>query len=123
MERGVRQVAQITLRLCEHSGSSSGARIFVAQRLESMKNALLGVELQVEQLPGRHPHVEAVYRNGARKVLSVKNKSVEGVEEGVLYMSNQSGRKVKKDFRASRPIASSPSIQGMWTPRRVPNFK
>ena len=69
MLRGVWQLKSLTLKYCEHGGSSKGIRKLIEGPLlnkfvEASRNDSL--EVKVEKANGHHPTVEGVY--GARQL-------------------------------------------------------
>merc|ERR1712166_588564 len=112
-----------TLRYCEHSGSSRGAREFLQASLPSFveKNPQLAFDPKLR--PGKHPFVEATYVNGRSKQIGLKNESADSVAEIVQALRDQSGKKLIKslstqcyqDLRARKVIG----IQGNLMASRI----
>jgi large subunit ribosomal protein L43 len=132
--RGVFQCQRLTLYYCEHGGSSSAVRSFLAGgRLLEWARERPTVQIQVRVRNGKHPYVKADYLtqavagrrgkdNRAMPVLhqiSLKSKHphdeyVQNVEDTLDQLYNKSGRKMTK---FTRPVyTDTPSIQGVWTP-------
>ncbi|CAI5980565.1 unnamed protein product [Closterium sp. NIES-64] len=112
--RGVWQLRRLVVNHCDFSGSSRGAREFVASLLPRFKegNPQLAVDAVVNR--GKHPNLHAQYVNGRERVVDVKNQEAETILIQALRLRNSTGRKVVK--LKSRHESTRPSIQGMWTP-------
>ncbi|CAI5462581.1 unnamed protein product [Closterium sp. Yama58-4] len=104
---------RLVVNHCDFSGSSRGAREFVASLLPQFKegNPQLAVEAVVNR--GKHPNLHAQYVNGRERVVDVKNQEAETILIQALRLRNSTGRKVVK--LKSRHESTRPSIQGMWT--------
>eukprot|EP00656_Telonema_subtile_P035260 TRINITY_DN39244_c0_g2_i1.p2 TRINITY_DN39244_c0_g2~~TRINITY_DN39244_c0_g2_i1.p2 ORF type:complete len:148 (+),score=30.46 TRINITY_DN39244_c0_g2_i1:84-527(+) len=115
MNRGVWQCLNISLRYCEHSGSSKGARDFVQNALPTFVGANQQLSVAATLRPGRHPYVEATYKNGNTKQITLKNESPKEVARIVQSLRDQSGRKLLK--HAQHALFAGPcSSQGHWDP-------
>ncbi|GJP32861.1 hypothetical protein CLOM_g17455 [Closterium sp. NIES-68] len=112
--RGVWQLKRLIVNHCDFSGSSRGAREFVASLLPHFTegNPQLAVEAVVRR--GKHPNLHAEYVNGRERVVDVKNQEAETILIQALRLRNSTGRKVVK--LKTRHESARPSIQGMWTP-------
>eukprot|EP00536_Pseudo-nitzschia_multiseries_P000240 jgi/Psemu1/178055/e_gw1.3.312.1 len=119
--RGVFQCQKLTLRYCEHGGSSRAVREYLASgRLVEWATERPSVEIRIQVANGRHPNLMADYAT-----TSVSNKTAMNgvksrpwwnhpVEAALDQLYNKSGRKMTK---FTKPVyTQTPSIQGVWTP-------
>lgn len=132
--RGVFQCKKLTLHYCEHGGSSTAIRNFLASgRLVDWAKDRPTVQIQVRVRNGKHPYVKADYltkavagKRGRDNVappvlhqICLKSKHphddyVQNVQDTLDQLYNKSGRKMTK---FTKPIyTDTPSIQGVWTP-------
>lgn len=119
--RGVTQLQKLTLKYCEHGGSSRALREYLANGQLAAWAAEHGdTAIHVQVRNGHHPVVHAEYLTGGGSTgvlhqISVKNyKRWQDVEEVCQLLANRSGRKITK---ITTPVLTdTPSIQGVWTP-------
>jgi large subunit ribosomal protein L43 len=113
--RGVFQLQRLTLRYCEHGGSSRFVREAVASgRLSEWAAAHPHVQVHVSRRNGKHPYVEGEYLNTAKHQVGVKNRPLSEVLGACDMLHDRSGRKLK---RLVKPVVTdTPSVQGVWTP-------
>ncbi|KAL3702094.1 hypothetical protein R1sor_020116 [Riccia sorocarpa] len=112
--RGIWQLKKLVLYLCDHSGSSRGAREFVESVLPKFKTDNPQLEVLTELHRGRHPHLKGYFANKNERVVDVKNLSSEEVSLQAMRLRNSTGRKVVK--LKTRHVTFRPSVQGTWTP-------
>lgn len=89
--RGVLQLARLTVRWCQHGGSSRGLRYarvrselthreyLATPELQKFKEINSSVEVAVAQRNGKHPLLIAKYKNGTTNAICVRNQSYEGL--------------------------------------------
>ncbi|CAN0423352.1 unnamed protein product [Ectocarpus sp. 8 AP-2014] len=110
--RGVFQLRKLTLKYCDHSGSSKGAREFIRQRIVEFANNTPAAEVVTELRPGQHPYIMGDYVTGEVKTIGIKNIAPGEIMDYAMMLRNSSGHKVRK-FK--KPVESRyPSIQGVW---------
>lgn len=92
--RGVRQLKELSIRYSDLDGSSRGIRAWMQENL--VKFAATNPELLVstEKRRNRHPCLTGRYVNGNTKVIGIKNLEVADINDQVLHLRNQIGRKV-----------------------------
>lgn len=112
--RGVWQLKRLLVKFCDHGGSSRGAREFLETRLEGWQALNPQLEVQPTLNRGKHPHLVGHFANGSQKVIDLRNRGVEEVEEQAQRLRDSTGRKVKK--LRSRQHTKNPSVQGTWSP-------
>merc|ERR1712159_955311 len=116
MQRGVWQCTNITLRYCEHSGSSKGAREFVNSFLPQFTSANPQLTFDAVPRPGKHPYLLASYVKGGTKQIGIKNEGPDSIGRIVQSLRDQSGRKLVKHNQHA--LLNGPtSSQGHWTPK------
>lgn len=111
--KGVWQLQKLTLRYCQHSGSSRYARDLIRDTrfLQFVKDNPQ-IEFHSEIKSGRHPVLMGDYVTKVSKVADIKNKDMDFVLTQMARMRNTSGRKMTK---ISKPLKSmNPSVQGLW---------
>lgn len=92
--RGVFQLRKLTVKYCEHGGSSKGAREFIRHRIVEFANKTPATEVVTELRPGRHPHIAGEYETGESKSIGVKNLTPSEIMDYAMTLRNSSGRKV-----------------------------
>jgi len=112
--RGVWQLQKLIVCFCDHSGSSAGARDFVARLFPSVQKQNPQFEVSTLLVRGHHPHLRGLYLNKNERVVDVKNQNAEDIMTQVMRLRNSTGRKVVK--LKTRHVTFNPSIQGSWTP-------
>jgi large subunit ribosomal protein L43 len=113
--RGVYQLQKLTLRYCEHGGSSRSVREIISSgTLSEWATNHPHVQVHVVVRNGKHPYVEGEYLNRAKHQVGVKNRPVQYVVGVCDMLHNRSGRKIKK--MVNPVITATPSVQGVWTP-------
>nr|CCA25140.1 conserved hypothetical protein [Albugo laibachii Nc14] len=120
--RGIWQLKELTIRYCQHSGSSRYIRDFLNNKkfIDFVKENPQ-VAFRTELKPGRHPVLIGDYVTNEQKVCDVKNKEEKWIMLQLQRLRDSSGRKMT---RMKRPIISKrPSIQGIWQQdMRFPEF-
>ena len=114
--RGVFQLKSLTIRYCEHGGSSRTLRQFLADgSLASWAQNYPHLNVQIQVRNGKHPVVFGDYRtNTTQHQVCVKNYSTADIREVLHMLVSRSGRKITK---FTKPVLTdTPSIQGVWTP-------
>uniref|UniRef100_A0A7S1GKP3 Large ribosomal subunit protein mL43 n=1 Tax=Cyclophora tenuis TaxID=216820 RepID=A0A7S1GKP3_CYCTE len=113
--RGVYQLARLRLVYCEHGGSSRTIRDYISSgRIVQWAKDHPHVEVEVHVRNGKHPLIEGEYLTGQPKQITVKNQTMERIQQVVDMLHNSSGRKIKKLKRTV--VTQTPSVQGVWTP-------
>lgn len=92
--RGVFQLRKITVKYCDHSGSSKGAREFIRRRIVEFANNTPAAEVATELRPGQHPYIMGDYVTGEVKTIGIKNIPPGEIMDYALMLRNSSGRKV-----------------------------
>lgn len=92
--RGVFQLRKLTVKYCDHSGSSKGAREFIRHRIVEFANITPAAEVATELRPGQHPYIMGDYVTGETKQIGIKNIAPAEIMEYALKLRNSSGRKV-----------------------------
>ncbi|GAB9470162.1 hypothetical protein Gpo141_00007415 [Globisporangium polare] len=121
--KGVWQLKQVTIRYCQHSGSSRNIRKLLGdERFLNFVKENPQVNFQTELKGARHPVLIGDYITDDQKVCDVKNQEVDFVLMQLERLRNSSGRKMT---RMKRPVISKrPTIQGIWQPDlEFPEFK
>ena len=93
--RGVFQLRKLTVKYCEHSGSSRGARDFIRHCILDFANKTPAAEVVTELRPGKHPYIMGEYLTGSSKVIGVKNITPKEIMDYAMMLRNTSGRKVR----------------------------
>ena len=92
--RGVFQLRKLTVKYCDHSGSSKGAREFIRHRIVEFANKTPAAEVATELRPGQHPYIMGDYVTGEVKTIGIKNIAPGEIMDYALMLRNSSGRKV-----------------------------
>lgn len=92
--RGVFQLRKLTVKYCDHSGSSKGAREFIRHRIVEFANNTPAAEVATELRPGQHPYIMGDYVTGEVKTIGIKNIAPGEIMDYALMLRNSSGRKV-----------------------------
>ena len=92
--RGVFQLRKLTVKYCDHSGSSRGAREFIRHRIVEFAKNTPAAEVATELRPGQHPYIIGDYVTGEAKTIGVKNIDPAEIMNYALMLRNSSGRKV-----------------------------
>ena len=115
--RGVTQLQKLTLKYCEHGGSSRAMREYIGNgQLAAWAARHPETDIEVMVRNGHHPNVQADYiSGGVMHQVSVKNYADwRQVEQVCQMMADRSGRKITK---ITNPVLTdTPSVQGVWTP-------
>mmetsp|Transcript_18174 Transcript_18174/g.25858 ORF Transcript_18174/g.25858 Transcript_18174/m.25858 type:complete len:132 (-) Transcript_18174:139-534(-) len=113
--RGVKQLQELSVRYCEHGGSSSMIREFISSgRIVHFARENPTVTIIVKPRNGHHPFIKGHYLTGNDKQICIKNEPIKRIYEVIDMLNNSSGRKIKK---IGSPIkTNTPSVQGIWTP-------
>lgn len=93
--RGVFQLRKLTLKYCEHSGSSKGAREFIRHQIVDFANCTPAAEVATELRPGQHPYLLGDYVTGEVKQIGVKNITPKEIMHFAMMLRNSSGHKVR----------------------------
>ncbi|XP_024386762.1 large ribosomal subunit protein mL43 [Physcomitrium patens] len=112
--RGVWQLQKLIVCFCDHSGSSAGAREFVARIFPTLQKNNPQFEVATQLVPGQHPYLRGLYLNKNDRVVDVKNKNAEEILTQAMRLRNSTGRKVVK--LKTRHVTFNPSVQGSWSP-------
>lgn len=92
--RGVFQLKKLTVKYCEHSGSSRGTREFIRHHIVEFANRTPAAEVVTELRPGQHPFIVGEYITGSNKVIGIKNLPPKDIMGYAMMLRNTSGRKV-----------------------------
>ena len=92
--RGVFQLRKLTVKYCDHSGSSKGAREFIRHRIVEFANNTPAAEVATELRPGQHPYIMGDYVTGEVKTIGIKNIAPGEIMDYAVMLRNSSGRKV-----------------------------
>ncbi len=101
---------QLSIRYCEHGGSSSILREFLSSgRIISFARENPSVTILVKPRNGHHPYIQGHYLTGRDKQICIKNEPTRRIYEVLTMLNNSSGRKIKK---IEKPIVTqTPSVQ------------
>lgn len=92
--RGVRQLKELVIRYSDYDGSSLGARTWMQQNLLTFAKSNPELKITAEVKRSKHPCVTGRYLNGNVKTIGIKNLNPLEVQEQVLHLRNQLGRRV-----------------------------
>lgn len=92
--RGVFQLRKLTVKYCDHSGSSKGAREFIRHQIVEFANNTPTAEVATELRPGQHPYMMGAYVTGEVKTIGIKNIDPGEIMDYAIMLRNSSGRKV-----------------------------
>uniref|UniRef100_M4BMG1 Large ribosomal subunit protein mL43 n=1 Tax=Hyaloperonospora arabidopsidis (strain Emoy2) TaxID=559515 RepID=M4BMG1_HYAAE len=121
--KGVWQLSKVTIRYCQHGGSSRYVRQLLSdQRFLQFVEENPQVQFETELKGARHPIVIGDYVTNERKVSDLKNQDIPFILKQLERLRNSSGRKMTP---MKKPVISKrPTIQGIWQPDLVfPEFK
>ncbi|ETI34332.1 hypothetical protein F441_18932 [Phytophthora nicotianae CJ01A1] len=121
--KGVWQLKQVTIRYCQHGGSSRYVRQLLGdERFLKFVEENPQVQFETELKGARHPILIGDYVTNERKVSDIKNQDIPFIMKQLERLRNSSGRKmthIKKPVFTKRP-----TIQGIWQPDLdFPEFK
>ncbi|KAF0699016.1 Aste57867_10399 [Aphanomyces stellatus] len=113
--RGVWQLQKLTIRYCQHGGSSKNVReLLKDSRFLAFVSENPQVEFSTEIKGSKHPVLIGEYITNEKKVCDVKNQDIPFVLKQIQRMRDTSGRKMTK---VNAPVISKrPTIQGIWQP-------
>ncbi|GBG31390.1 NADH dehydrogenase ubiquinone 1 alpha subcomplex subunit 2 [Hondaea fermentalgiana] len=112
--RGVWHLQRLTVRYCQHGGSSIGTRQFIRQLLPEFAENNPQLTIDVVHHANKHPVVLGEYRGVDPKTVDLRKKTADEVLKVFTELRNQKGHKVTK---IKSPIYSkNPSVQGEWRP-------
>ncbi|KAI9912291.1 hypothetical protein PsorP6_008990 [Peronosclerospora sorghi] len=126
---GVWQLKQVTIRYCQHGGSSRYVRQLLRdQRFLKFVEDNPQVQFETKIKGAHHPILIGDYVKNQRKVSDIKNQDIPFIMKQVRLnrrlerLRNSSGRKMT---RIKKPVYSKrPTIQGIWQPDiDFPEFK
>lgn len=113
--RGVIQLERLILSFCKASGSSAGVRdalLVPGFTRFALENASVSVVTQ--NCPSRAPRAIALYRDGTRREIDLKNRDVSAVLT-TMHRLRDSATGARRSFK--KPVQSHvPSVQGVWDP-------
>lgn len=109
---GVWHLQRLTLRYCQHGGSSLGMRQFIRSELAAFAEANPQLEVSTAVRNSKHPVVVGEYARGDPRVVDVKNTPPENVLKVCESLRNSKGKKVAKVKYTV--YSKAPSIQGEW---------
>ena len=112
--RGIRQCKKILIRYSDYDGSSKGVREWMQTSLVDFASSNPKMEVETEIKRNKHPFVRGYYMNGNIKTIGIKNLDPELIEDYVLDLRNQIGRKISSKGYALPVLSTTPSIQGEW---------
>ncbi|KAH7488394.1 hypothetical protein PRIC1_007490 [Phytophthora ramorum] len=121
--KGVWQLKQVTIRYCQHGGSSRHVRQLLGdERFLKFVEANPQVQFETELKGARHPVLIGDYVTNERKVSDIKNQDIPFILDQLERLRNSSGRKMT---HIKKPVISKrPTIQGIWQPDLdFPEFK
>ncbi|TMW55921.1 hypothetical protein Poli38472_008569 [Pythium oligandrum] len=113
--RGVWQLQKVTIRYCQHGGSSRHVRQMLAdERFLNFVKENPQISFETEIKGARHPVLVGDYITNDQKVVDVKNQEIPFVMQMLERLRNTSGRKMTS---MKRPVISKrQTIQGIWQP-------
>lgn len=92
--RGVRQLRELVIRYSDHDGSSKGIREWMGNHLVAFAQKNPKLQITAEKVRCKHPFLRGNYANGNSKTICIKNAEDEEIDEQILHLRNQIGRKV-----------------------------
>lgn len=92
--KGVRQCKELLIRYSDRDGSSRGVIEWMKANIVRFAESNPEMQIKTEIKRNRHPIIRGVYVNGNNKTICIKNEDVEGVNEQILHLRNQIGRRV-----------------------------
>jgi large subunit ribosomal protein L43 len=98
--RGVRQLKELVIRYSDYDGSSKGIREWMNKNLLNFAKANPALQIKTELKRNKHPILRGLYVNGNSKTICVKNESINNIQDQVLHLRNQIGRKVHPPFHS-----------------------
>lgn len=114
---GVWQLERLTVNYCNWGGSSAGVRSFLAGGLVGFAEANPNLKIVARAVKGnKHPHAVAVYRNGTRQQMSLRNLEGREIDAVLRRLRDRTGRKMASLKRWHSPKLAVPSVQGEWRP-------
>ncbi|CAI5743829.1 unnamed protein product [Peronospora destructor] len=120
---GVWQLKQVTIRYCQHGGSSRYVRQLLGDhRFLNFVEENPQVKFMTELKGARHPILVGDYVKNERKVMDIKNQDIKFIMKQLNRLRDSSGRKMT---HIKKPVISKrPTIQGIWQPDLdFPEFK
>ena len=120
--RGIQQLQKLSIRYCEHGGSSATIRSYLQHSPSSPQNHLINfatsnpsVKIIIKPRNGHHPYIQGEYLTGPSKQICVKNCSEGRIKEVMAMLVNTSGRKITR-LGGLAVRGDCVSVQGVWTP-------
>ena len=109
---GIRQLERLTLRFCKASGSSSGVRAVIRNDIGRFAVENSSVRVSTTVVASQAPRAVAVYRDGSRKEIDLKNQSPIEICTVMRRLRDLATAK-RRSFR--KPVQTmTPSVQGLW---------
>ncbi|KAL4534463.1 hypothetical protein Ndes2526B_g05401 [Nannochloris sp. 'desiccata'] len=111
--RGVWQLQKLIINYCDISGSSSGTREFMKSWLPRFREENPQLEIVEVLKRGGHPFLDASFRNGNTRMVTLRNHLPEEILRQAAYLRSCAGRKTSLRVK-QRTQTATPSIQGQW---------
>ena len=94
--RGVRQLKELVIRYSDYDGSSRGIREWLRLNVVpfASKNPSLVITTEIKR--AKHPYIKGLYANNNSKIICIKNEDVESIDDYILFLRNQVGKKVNQ---------------------------
>ncbi len=92
--RGVRQLKELIIRYSDRDGSSEGIRHWMHQQLVNFAKTNPTLTVRTVLKRNKHPTLTGVYLNGNSKTICVRSEDTKEIDDRVLFLRNQCGRKV-----------------------------
>ena len=92
--KGVRQLKELVIRYSDIDGSSKGVREWIRLNIVPFAEKNPSLVIKTVKQRNHHPFVRGSYVNGNIKTICVKNEDPVVVEEQILHLRNQIGRRV-----------------------------
>ncbi|KAG9290089.1 hypothetical protein G9A89_010395 [Geosiphon pyriformis] len=109
------QCRKMVFHYCEKGGSSRGMTEYVKGGLFKFAKENPEIEIVVKPRPSKHPCIRGIYLNNRDKVICVKNKTSEQIEEYAHLIRDSSGLSTRTRFK--KPVVSTTeSVRGIWSP-------
>ncbi|KDE08713.1 hypothetical protein MVLG_01168 [Microbotryum lychnidis-dioicae p1A1 Lamole] len=106
---------KIVFEYCETWGSNRGMREFLANGpIVSFAQRYPGVEMVVQRVDNRHPHLRAVYVNGRDKVICVRSLPPPSIGAKLQLLLDSSGSKITT-LKRPKVESSNESVRGIWS--------
>lgn len=109
---GIWQLKKLVVRYCDWGGSSRGMREFIQSHLPSFEKSNPQVEVVIEMMRGKLPHLRGYYRCPTVRMVDSRNVDPKDILLQAIRLRNALGLKVTK--LKTRHVITTRSVQGTW---------